>query len=147
MSPLDIFLIIYLSCSSYHLNDDSHNKLEEFFIGLKQQKKFKVYISIKMGRRILFVSFLITLVCFSSKLLIGVLSVIQIFYLIYLAFLRPFEKVKGNIIEIVNECYFLLLLSSLYFLNTESDWTSIIISAYLWIISSNSMVIFYDYNW
>ena len=138
---INIF-IFYLSFSSYIVNKDKHNILEEFLDGIKMDRKFKMYSAMHLLRKIIYIAFLIALVWISSRILIGILTVFQIGYLIYVAVLRPFTELKLNVIEIMNEIYFLILLSSLIYLNTEQQWISICISVYMWTLASNSFLIF-----
>ena len=137
-----IIIPIYLTFSSYKLEENEHNKLGDFFIGLKSQKKFKFYITLLLVRRLLFVTFLICLVTVNSKVLIGTLSFFQTIYIGYIIIARPFKEIKANLIEIMNEIYFFLLFGSLIFLNTQSDWNTDYSLIYMWVLASNSMAIF-----
>ena len=136
-----IKIMFLLSISSYKLIEGNHNKLGEIFTGLKTQNKFRIYTPILMTRRMIYVLILISIISISSKIVIGILSAIQIGYEVYILYLRPFSRVKDNIIEILLETYFLVLLFGLIFLNASSDWSSFIISAYMWIIASSNMVV------
>ena len=139
-----IFLLLftfYLSVSSYKLDENKHNKLGEFFLGIKQQKRFKIYTTIFLFRRGFFVVYLLALQTVKSKIVIGGFSFVQLIYTIYLIFFRPFIEKKGNIIEIINELFFFLLFGSLIFLNKESDWNTNITSAYVWVILANNLVV------
>ena len=106
------------------------------------KKKSKLYVPVLLMRRAIFVILLITLQCIKSSILIGLLSILEIWYLIYIIILRPFEEKKNNIIEIINEIFFSVLLSSLLYLKSESDWNSKITDIYMWIIMSNTLIIF-----
>ena len=134
--------VFYLSASFYSVDESKHNKLGEFFNGLKMQRRFKLHAFMMMLRRIVFVTLLLTCGSVASRLLIGVLAFLQLIYLAYVCFMRPFWQFKDNLIEIVNEIYFLLLLSALIHLNVESYWSSTATSVYMWSISSNTMTIF-----
>ena len=134
--------VFYLSASLYTVDESKHNKLGEFFNGLKMQRRFKLHAFILMLRRIVFVTLLLTCNSVASRLLIGVLAFLQLIYLAYVCFMRPFWQIKDNLIEIVNEIYFLLLLSALIYLNEESYWSSSATLIYMWSISSNTMVVF-----
>ena len=68
--------VVYLSLSSYEAKDKEHNKIGEFFTGVKMQKKTKFYSSLLIFRRTIFVIFLIGLASISSKTLISILRVI-----------------------------------------------------------------------
>ena len=137
-----IVIPIYLTFSSYKLEENEHNKLGDFFIGLKCQKKYRFYITLLLVRRLVFVTSLICLVSVNSKVLIGTLSFLQTIYIGYIAIVRPFKEIKANLIEIMNEIYFFLLFGSLIFLNAESDWNTDYSLIYMWVLASNSMAIF-----
>ena len=139
---LFVIFALYLAWSSYKIIEKEHNKLGELFSGLKPERKFKLYSWVFMIKKIIFVSFLITLSIVSSRILIGILSTLQLVYLIYVSILRPFKETKWNIIEILNEIYFIWLFGSLTYLNSESNWNSTLISIYTWFIASNNMLIF-----
>ena len=133
---------VYLALSSYKLEKEKHNKLGELFTDLKNSKKSKLYVAILLLRRLAYVTLLITLVSTPSRVLVSVITFIQILYAVYIVYWRPYEEVKANIIEIVNEAYFSVLLLILAFVNCESDWSSIKTSAYMWLLVSNTVAIF-----
>ena len=141
MNILLIKIIFLLSISSYKLRENSHNKLGEVFTGLKTQNKFRIYTPILMTRRMIYVLILISITSISSKIVIGILSAVQIGYGVYIVYLRPFSRVKDNLIEILLETYFITLIFTLIFSNTSSDWSSFLISAYMWIIASSNIVV------
>ena len=87
-------IILFLAVSSYRLAENSHNKLAEFFEGIKFNKRHKLYIAIQFVRKTVFIIVLLTLAPKSSVVVIIWLSVIQLSYVIYLAILRPFEEPK-----------------------------------------------------
>ena len=138
-------LILYLIFTSYRINENEHNKLEEFFRGLQQDKKHRIYVTILLLRRIIFVSLLTTLISVPSRILIVVLVIIQTIYLIYLSYLRPYEGAKGNFIDILNEIYFGALLIFLATWNTENEWNSLKIKIWMWIIASNNFAVLMNY--
>ena len=137
-----LILAFYLSISSYTINEDKHNKLEEFFNGLKTNKKFKYYLPALILRRTVFVVLLVTWVSVKSRVLIGILVFLDLIYFVYICYLRPFKEFKVNFIEIMNEAYFLLLLSLLIHFNTESYWSSTFTAIYMWLVVSNSIAVF-----
>ena len=132
--------VVFFSISSYIAIEGEHNKLNEFFNGLKINKRHRFSVSILLIRRLFFVTFLIVCYSVSSKVVIGVLSLSQLSYLVYIIIIRPYIEIKANIIEIVNESIFLFLLSSLFFLNTENDWTLTIAIVYIQIIWSENFL-------
>ena len=132
----------YLIWISYKVEENRHNMFEEFFIGLKKTKKSRIFIIALLLRKLIFIAHLIALVLFSSKLVISILTSFQVIYIWFVIYVRPYEEVKGNIIEIVNELYFTPLLFVLIFLNSIHDWNSVNTNVYLWVLSSNSIVVF-----
>ena len=134
-------LIQYLTFSSYSLNENDHNKLEEFFRGLQFDRKHKFYITALLLRRLIFIVLLITWVSISSRVLVAILSLIQLGYVIYLSYIRPYKDLKENIIEILNEFYLLFLIIYLIAINTESEWNVLKENIYLYVLVSNTLVI------
>ena len=139
---LMVGLVMYLAFSSYKSNASDHNKLEEFFRGLKHDKKYKLYVVVLLLRRITFITLLITWVAVSSRVLIIILALIQVVYFVFLTWTRPYNEVKGNLIEILNEIYFSFLLIALSFINSENDWNNIKTNIYLWVLVSNTLLVF-----
>ena len=132
----------YLTLSSYSLNENEHNKLEEFFRGLQFDGKHKFYTTVLLLRRLVFIVLLITLVSISSRVLIAIISLIQVGYVIYLFCIRPYKNLKENLIEILNEFYFLFLIVYLIAINTENEWSTLKENIFLYVLVSNTLVIF-----
>ena len=135
LSDSDLLCLLYFfSISSYIAIEEQHNKLNEFFSGLKINKRHRFFVAVLLIRRSFFVIFLFACYSVSSKVVIGVLSLFQLSYLVFIIIIRPYIEIKANIIEIVNESIFLFLLSALFLLNTENDWTPTIAIVYMQII-------------
>ena len=133
-----IGVVAYLSLSSYEKFENEHNKIGEFFQGVKNGK-FKIYSLTLLIRRFAFVTFLIIFSSKSSTYTLGSLWGLQVIYLVFLIILRPFEETKCNLIDILNEIYFTFLFSCLIYLDTEIKWKSCYIKIYLSIIFSNNL--------
>ena len=138
-----IICVSLLSISSYEVTKNKHNRFGEIFSGIKMVKKSKLYVSILLMRRAIFVILLITLQSIQSWILVTILGVLQIWYLICIIIVRPFEEKNSNIIEIVNEIFTTVLLNSLIFLNSEGAWNSTLTEVYMWIIISNTLLILF----
>ena len=135
-------IINYLIFTNYKIDENAHNKLEEFFGWLQENKKSRFYVTMLLLRRLLFVTLLITLTSISSRQLIGILMFLQFVYGAYVVYIRPYKDTKSNIIEIINEVYFSLFLVTLMILNTEDVWTTFRTNIYVWILVSNSLIVF-----
>ena len=136
-----VILVLYLTFSTYRLNEKEHNLLGEIFWGIKQNKRHKFYVTLLLLRRFWFAILLITWLFMSSRDLIIVLSIIQVIYILNLSFLRPYKETNGNIIEILNEIYFWFLVIFLSIVNTEDEWNSTKTNAYMWVLVSNTFVV------
>ena len=58
---------LYLILTSYRIDENKLNKLEEFFSGLKVTKSARFYIIVQLVRKIVFIAALLTLVSFSGR--------------------------------------------------------------------------------
>ncbi len=69
------------------------------------------------------------------------MALILVIYLIPLLCLRPFEEEKNNVVEILNEVVFSVLLGILFYANTGQAWTKLFSSLYTWIMTGNSVIL------
>ena len=130
---LILFLIFLFICFVFYLSiripkDDrsERDKLAELFDGLKlnmTSRRQSVHFLVK---RTIFVSVLIVVVPNSTQNLIWTLFGLQLLHLSYSIVVRPYIEVKVNVVQIVNEIYFLILMSWLFYFNSESRWTEFI---------------------
>ena len=137
-----ILLILIMALSSYEAAKGVHSKLGEIFYGIKMQKKFKLYVPVLLARRALFVTLLILLTSVESWILISILSAVQFWYMVYIMIIRPFENIKENIIEILNEVVFFFLIISLIYLNSATYWNSTTTNIYMGVLIANTMIVF-----
>ena len=137
-----IFLsfLFWMKYKNKEINDE-YMPLKEFFNGIKNRSNARIYSTIFLFRRTLYVSFLIFGNSLSNIGLIIPLIVFQIVYLAAIIFTRPFNETKNNIIEIVNEWFYLLLVSLLLYFNSIDRWSETIKNVYLFIIIANSLVL------
>ena len=117
-----IFFVFIQNKDSEEESPDKRNKFAHLFNGVSPNIKSRLYIAIIQIRRAVFVTLLITIGPISSTLVISILVGLQAIYLLILILIRPFELVKCNIIEIVNEMYFFIMLASLLKFNSIESW-------------------------
>ena len=132
----------YFACSSYKLEENKHNKFGEFIQNLKPQMKSRLLNVILSIRRLWFAIALVWMSETTSKLLIGVMTLIQVWYFAYIVISRPYLDIKSNLILISNELFFSILLSALIFLNGEEDWSSMKNTSYFSLLISNNLLTF-----
>ena len=128
--------------SNYKLNEKEHNKLEELFRSLQENKRSRFYISVLLFRRLLFVTILITLIVISSRNVMYILISFQFLYYIWLIYSRPYNEFRDNFIEILNETYFSFFISILTAFSTEDEWNQTKTNITMWIVLSNSVFVF-----
>ena len=63
-------IVVYLSLSSYEVKEEEHNKIGEFYSGVRMNTKAKLYVTFLIIRRTLFVIILICLASIPSKSMI-----------------------------------------------------------------------------
>ena len=124
MAIILIIFLFALSKQSFQFSEsqEKRNKFANLFEGVSLDKKSRLFVSLLLMRRAVFVIMLISIEPESSILVITLLIGLQLVYLGVLVFIRPYEEVKWNIVEIINEVYFTLLLAFLLKYNTVTDW-------------------------
>ena len=134
-----ILFAIFQNKVSEEESPEKRSKFAHLFNGVSPNKKSRLYIAILQIRRAVFVILLITVGPVSSTLIISILVGLQVIYLSILIIIRPFELVKCNIIEVLNEMYFFTMLASLLKFNSIEGWEGTPTTIYAWFISSNSI--------
>jgi hypothetical protein len=133
----------YLALSPYSANEDGHSMLGEFFWGIKQVKRARLYMAIFLIRRALHILFFVGLTSISDQAVIGIITILQTGFVIYICVIRPFEEMIVNIIEILNEAVLLFLIFLLNMLYKSGGWNSGVTEFYMSIIVINFIVIFF----
>ena len=67
-----IWIIVYLIFTSYKINEESHNKFEEFFNGIKESKTVRFFMVVLLAKNWLYIALMFLLESISSKVLIGI---------------------------------------------------------------------------
>ena len=137
-----VLYILYLSSATNTSEYNSEIPREEFFWGIKKDREERIFVFVQFARRIYYVIILVFYPSTSAWGLILMLITFQLIYLLFLIYLRPFEEMKGNVIEIMNEAVFLSLLFSHFFLNSEDNWNSSLSKLYFSIIVINIIAMF-----
>ena len=95
--------------------EKSNSYCKELINGLKETKKARLYYSFFTLRRLISVILLIAGQEMWYGLKLVVFVIIHFGVMVYIISVRPFAKVKGNIIEIINEIWYSILISFLFF--------------------------------
>ena len=129
--------IFYLIFSQYQASEQNHNKLEEIFRGIKDFRKSRLYPVVSIIRKAVYNFFLLALKTVSSRIVIGIISSLQLGFVVYYIIIRPYKEIVINIIEISNEIFFLLLVFILNFLYQSDHWNSFNTGLFLTMIVLN----------
>lgn len=113
----------------------------ELFNGLKLSRTPRIYAVVFFVRRLILVSLLIFASSLETVPKITIMVLLQMIYLGFIGVLRPFEFLKNNIIDIVNEVFFMVLVVLLFYANVESRWDLTLTDAYLTIILMNNVTV------
>ena len=73
-------VVMYLSLSLYEVKEGEHNKIGEFYSGVRMKIKAKLYVTFLIIRRTIFVILLISLASISSKIMVFILE-LRIIYI------------------------------------------------------------------
>ena len=138
-----VLLILFIAILAYYKTETENNsKYSQFFDGIINQKEYKIFIVYLFIRRLLFVAILITVSPISSFTSICMLLPLQVIYMGILIIKRPYIEVKANIIEIINETFFITAFALLLHYNSADKWTGTPTTVYIWILTSNNMISF-----
>ena len=138
-----VFIVysIWFAVSLWKSDENNPSKFEEFFVGFRPNILSRLYISVTLIRRIIYVALLITLVSRAEITIICIIAFAQFCFTIYLICLRPFTEIVANIISILGEIFYFVFLFCLIFFYKESDWNSLKISLFIWSICLSIMII------
>ena len=135
-------LSVWLAFRQIQDEDVKIDKYREFYCGLKKTKLWQLYTTVWLCRRLLFVLLIVSISPNSPLLALQILSVVQLLYFIYVVVQRPYIEVKENLIEIINELFFLIYLSWFWHFSTESKWSSTSSNVYMYLILANNGLVF-----
>ncbi|CAI2371845.1 unnamed protein product [Moneuplotes crassus] len=113
----------------------------EFFQGVRNTWKARVYSTLFLTKRLTLVALVTLVEVFPMLAKVIIFIMIQLSCCITIVILRPFDAVRNNIIEIVNEVVFLVCSSLMVHFNTKGRWKSWHEKMYINLILSNICLI------
>jgi cysteine-rich repeat protein len=129
-----IFWIIFPLVSLIALWKDLKEGINELSVGLKTNLYAKVYQVVLILRRVVLVSWMVWFKFTSQMTFLIFPTIYQFLHICYILIVRPFTRVKDNIIEIYNELAFTLMLSGLIYLRKESKWNEEFTDTYVYLM-------------
>ena len=140
---VSLLLVVYQLIETWRYQDSEEVVyLVEFFSGIKGNRKARIYSSIFMLKRILLCSVVIFMnseTLFHMKLVI--FFCFQLSYLIYIAYTRPFIRIKDNLWEILSESTYTALWGFMLVLNRQQHWKKYHEDVFLGLIISNNFLL------
>lgn len=124
-----------------HFNSERVFFFMEFFAGLKDSKWARFYTPALLIRRLFFVIIIILLGFVGRNFVLGLMLVFQLIYTIALALVRPFEDMEQNIVELVNEGFFFLLICIFLGLEGEEKWNDSATKGYIALMTVNNLLV------
>lgn len=109
------------------------------FQGLKDKFRYRSFMFLFWMRRMLLISVLIIMQSFKVNFKLIVFSMVQLPYFAIITWLRPYESMKENFVELINEILFWILYLSHFILQDKSDWKSLYESIYVYLIIGNNL--------
>ena len=133
--------LFFAFTSYWNVKETEHSNVGELFAGIKQSRRSKFYTVYLLSRRILYIWLLILFSSLSIPIKIGIMSIIQLSFMLFLMIIRPFIEAKDNIIEIMNEMFFWFFLNWLFIFDSLDKWNSSATSAYISVILWNNLIV------
>ncbi|CAI2379798.1 unnamed protein product [Moneuplotes crassus] len=120
---------------------DRYYKLGEFFSGVRLNKYARLYSFLRCFRKLFIILWLLICSFLDSWILCVGFLVLQLSYFIIIILLKPFDRVENNIIEMINEVIFTLLIGICIIFDQDQEWTSLPTNLFNYTILSNSIII------
>ncbi|CAI2375823.1 unnamed protein product [Moneuplotes crassus] len=120
---------------------DIHDELGEFTAGLKPTSPSRLYTPLLLLRRIFFSVLLIIFEEQGCIFLVSFMLLVQISYTCHLLYRRPMENMINNLVECINEVFFIFFVAFLLKHNSKNTWKGWPTSSYLWIMVTNSTIV------
>ena len=142
-----VFLIGFTLTSFVHWmrnryieNTEHHMPLKEFFSGIKDEASARLYSTLMQVRQTSIAIFLAVWSSFSSTVIISFIIIGQFIYLVILLSVRPYKSVKDNVMEIIREVLYFVMVVLLIKYNYPSKWIFSAEVAYFCLILSSIFI-------
>ena len=100
-----------------------------------------MYVFIALIRRTLLIVWLLAMKDFDPVVLSSGMLFIQVIYYVHILIARPFDRKENNLVEIVNETIYLVMITIIVAFDKSSEWSDTIKTVYGGIIMGNSAII------
>jgi len=115
--------------------------VKELFKDLRMSHLAKLYHVYFLFRRIFMVMIIVLLESIDSEVRLTIFTSFQLFSLIFIIIFRPFDDVKDNIIEIINEASYLILCFMMVAINRNKFEGSLKIMPMVYTVMINGAIV------
>jgi hypothetical protein len=140
-----LFLVIKAYYMLYrHWNGFEQNQeffFMEYYADIRDSKWARCYTSALLTRRLIFIVVILLFRFLNRDCIFGILLAVQFFYLLQLLVIRPFKELENNIVETVNEVFYITFISLMLYLDGDAMWTETMTAFFVSLITANSLVI------
>jgi hypothetical protein len=140
-----LFLVIKAYYMLYrHWNGFEQNQeffFMEYYADIRESKWARCYISALLTRRLIFIVVILLFTFIKRDGIFGILLAVEFFYLLQLLVIRPFKEFEKNIVETVNEVFYITFISLMLYLDDDAKWTETMTAFFVSLITANSLVI------
>ena len=117
------------------------SKSKEYMEGLKNTEPSKLYSFISLMRRLVLIFGLLYFKYLNPQVLTSGTMGINVMFFLYIVIVKPFATWDGNVIEIINEAYLLILGGWLWHFNQKDQWNGVLTNIFIFTIFSNALII------
>ena len=141
-SLIVLFGAFHMFKSNYgKTHEGGRQKWREYLSGVKNTNSARLYPFLALLRRSLMITWLVLSKTFGIENSILGLLLVQVPYLAYIMIVRPMDRKKNNMVEIINELFLTVIISFLSYFNTESKWNSQLTKLFMYIVLGNTVII------
>ncbi|CAI2363645.1 unnamed protein product [Moneuplotes crassus] len=136
-------LVFYWALKQINRDFDpkQHSKSKELVAGLKDSKAARLFTTLLLLRRFVFCVWLIMFSFTGYYYLVPGMLLVQVLYTSYMIVVRSFKEPANNVIECLNEIFYVLIVAYLMKYNTKHAWTSMSTKIYIYILMLNNIVV------
>ena len=124
--------------------------LMEFLADLRNAKAARMYMTVLLIRRVIFIVLIIFFIEFPREFIYIVILgkefvinflVSQFIYVTSLLIIRPFDNIINNIIEFINEAFLFVIIGMLFSFDSAEKWTESAVDTFLLVLTYNGYVV------
>jgi len=126
--------------TTHSINIEAKGKFSGCFSGLKDSKISRLHTFLFFLKRFLQCFILFILKDINQDAKIGLFFGLQIIFFVFYLRVKPHKLTKDQLIEIINEFIYILLMFRLFYVSNQEDWTNAEKHSFLSLIVANFLI-------